>query len=70
MRSPKDVKKFMDWYNAAIPEHESHKDAYEATEMAWRMEYGVVFYKTYESFRAAKSYYNRFSKRLSSRNQY
>ena len=57
MRSPDEVKKFMGWFNRALSEHDTNKEAYEATELTWEDEYEKSCYKSYESFKASKSYY-------------
>ena len=57
MRSPDEVKKFMYWFNQALSEYPTSKEAYEATELTWEDEYEKSCYKSYESFKASKSYY-------------
>lgn len=57
MRSPDEVRKFMGWFNEALSEYGSHRDAYDATELLWIDRHGEQCYKNYESFKAAKSYY-------------
>lgn len=64
MRNHKEVRKFMDWFSKEIQEHDTMAEAYEHTETIWEMEFGKKFYKNYESFRAAKSHFNKFSKNL------
>ena len=64
MRSPDEVKKFMSWYSANLSETSTCAEAYSLTETIWSEEFGSRFYKSYESFRAAKSYYNKVSKHL------
>lgn len=63
----KEVQTFMRAFNKAIAEHPSHEEAYEQMEITWVEEYGRRAYKNYDSFKAAKYYYTRYSRRLVTR---
>lgn len=47
-----------------VGEYDTHKLAYEAMEEELKDEYGIEFYKSYDTFRTAKSAYlkNRYKK--------
>lgn len=54
MRSPDQVKEFMEIFNRHLAEQHSVKHAYIAAELEWYDSKGYNFYKTYESFRVNK----------------
>lgn len=64
MRDKELTNKFMTSYSRNKERSETLSKAYELAEKEWKRKHGERFYKSYESFKSAKSYHVRKSGRL------
>jgi hypothetical protein len=57
MREPDQTREFMRRFAANLSSKGNHVVAYVLTEDEWMNEYGIQFYKNYDSFKRSKSHF-------------
>jgi hypothetical protein len=53
----------MKWYEGSLSDTEGCEAAYQLTETTWIAEYGDRMYKNYQSFRACRHFYMKYTKK-------